>query len=132
MTKRNLYKNGSFLRTLTDDDDSYILKDGESIRVPLNMMDSVQRVVLQDSLTPTEPRSAPGYIQMADSEYEDRELRHFDRKQRLSDAWKQTPPLAPAINPVKSADNQPPLMNEAEAAYDRRNAALERAYLGGA
>lgn len=127
MTKRDLYKDGSFLRTLNDDEDDYIVKDGEHVRVPLNMMDSMQRLVMQNSLIPTAPRSAPGYI--ADADYEERSQRFYDRKQQIADAWKQTPPLAPAATTAKPADHQP-VTHDADAAYDRRNAALERAYLG--
>lgn len=70
MRKADLYDaNGRFLRTLGEDEDNYIVKDGESIRVPLNMLDSVQRDIMQHALTPREPMRAPGYVQVADSDY---------------------------------------------------------------
>lgn len=129
MTKRKAYDaSGRFLRFLEDED---IIRDGEVLRVEmtaLDGMDTMQRLVMQDSLPPTAPRSAPGYV--VDSVYEDRSQRFFDRKQQIADAWKQTPPLAPVVNGVKPAAQT--VTHDADAAYERRNAGLERAYMGGA
>lgn len=119
--------NGNFLRELQDGE---ILKDGESIRLELTMldgMDSMQRLVVQDSMTPQTPLHAPGYV--TDSNYDARAERFFDQKKRLADAWKAAPSAAPALDPAKSAMAQPQAVRDANDAYARRNAALEKAYL---
>lgn len=134
MRKADLYDaNGRFLRTLGEDEGNYIVKDGESIRVPLNMLDSVQRDIMQHALTPRGPMRAPGFVQVSDSDYESREQRFLDHKQRLSDAWKHPPALNPSDGTVKpEAAKQPTVASDADTAYERRNAALELAWRGGA
>jgi len=133
MTKKHkIYDaNGRFLRVAGE---SEIVQDGEVLRVEISAMDGLhlmQRLVVQDSLTPQTPRHSPGYV--ADSDHDGRAQRFFERKQQLADAWKQAPPLAVAADPVKPpAGHQPKLTGDADAAWERRNAALERAYLGGA
>lgn len=118
--------NGNFLRELQDGE---ILKDGESIRLELTMldgMDSMQRLVVQDSMTPA-PLHAPGYV--TDSNHDARAERFFDQKKKLADAWKDAPSAGPAVDPAKPAAAQPQAVRDANDAYERRNAALEKAYL---
>lgn len=132
---KKLFRDGKFVRYL-DDSENYYCRDKESIHVSMEFMDGLdpmQRLVVQDSMTPSAPRHAPGYVvQLSDSEQDDRAQRYYDRKQQLADAWKSAPPLAAASEPAKPAVHQQPLTADADAAYERRNAALERAYLGGA
>lgn len=120
--------NGTFLRELQDGE---ILKDGESIRLELGMMldgmDSMQRLVVQDSMTPKAPMHAPGYV--TDASHDARSERFFDQKKKLADAWKDAPSAGPAFDPAKPQAAQPQVARDANDAYERRNAALEKAYL---
>lgn len=130
MRNGDLYDaNGRFVRTLGDDEENYVVKDGESVRVPLSMMDSVQRDIMQHALTPREPMRAPGYVQISDGDYDERERRFFDHKQRLSDAWKH----APALDASRQAAKPyvPSALNPADArdaALDKRDAELTEAW----
>jgi hypothetical protein len=127
MRKGDLYDaSGRFLRTLTDGEENYIVKDGESLRFPMSMMDSMdplQRAILQDSMTPSAPLHAPGQVRIADSEIERRETLVANDKARLSDAWKNPP----VIEPVKPAIT-PGAIDARESAYDRRDSALTNAW----
>lgn len=127
MRKADLYDaNGRFLRTLGEDEDNYVVKDGESIRVPL--LDSVQRDIMEHALTPREPMRAPGYVQVADSDYESREQRRHDHKQRLSDAWKHPPALDAVRQDAKPVASTLNAADAREDAYDRRDRQLTDAW----
>lgn len=108
---------GRFLRTLTDGEENYIMKDGESLRFPMTMMDSMdplQRAMLQDSATPIATLHRPGYVPMADSEAMRRDAMFTKSNARLSDAWK-NPPAVELTKPAIISD-----------AFDARDAALIR------
>lgn len=129
-----LYRHGKFVRDL-DPDSKYVAADGESITFGgiqfMDSMDPHQRAMLQDAATPSAPLHAPGYVSMADTEYQRRETMIADGKARLSSAWKDPPALDPVLTGVKSATiTQPSTGDAADSAWERRNAALERAYLG--
>lgn len=126
MKNGDLYDaSGRFVRTLLDSEENYILKDGESLRFPMTMMDSMdplQRAMLQDSLTPSAPLHAPGQVRIADSEIERRETLVANDKARLSDAWKNPP----AVEPVKPAITSGAI--DARDALIRRDHALTNAW----
>ena len=118
---------GNFLRYAEGDD---VLKDGEVLRSDFAMldgMDSMQRLVVQDSMTPKAPMHAPGYV--TDASHDARSERFFDQKKKLADAWKDAPSAGPAFDPAKPQAAQPHVARDANDAYERRNAALEKAYL---
>ncbi|EKS40408.1 hypothetical protein [Afipia clevelandensis] len=118
--------NGNFLRYAEGND---VLKDGEVLRSDFTMLDgldAMQRLVVQDSVTPAVPRHAPGYV--TDSDNAGRAERFFANKQRLSDAWQDALSAGPEqIKP--QAAPQPQVTQDADAAYARRNARLEQAYI---
>ncbi len=127
MKKGDLYDaSGRFLRTLTDGEENYLLKDGESLRFPMTMMDSLdplQRAMLQDSATPNSPMHRPGQVPMADSEAIRRQTMVERHNARLEDAYKNLP----AVEPVKPAIT-PGAIDARDTAYDRRDNALTNAW----
>lgn len=102
------------------EDHDRVLKDGESIRIPMFMMDSLSRVVGGD--TPSVAGHRPGSLPMTDAERISREELYAQRDKRISDAWRDPPALEPsqaktAIVPAASAD-----------IYERRDARLRDAW----
>lgn len=129
MKKFKVYdSNGNFLRHAEENE---VLNDGEMLRVSLSSLDgldSMQRLVVQDSMTPTEPRHSPGYVQLADSS-DDRMEQYADRRQKIADQWKQTPP------PLATEQRTAPAVTSGtidarESVYDKRDRQLENAWRG--
>lgn len=124
---------------LEDQDD--VIKDGQMLRVPIFMMDSQQRMIaegveqlLKSGTLSDEQRAAfvelpssrvlhaPGSLPMSDADRASREELYLRRDKRLTDAWKNAPPLDPAqakiaITPPASTD-----------IYERRDARLRDAW----
>ena len=74
--------------TKTKDDDK-ILKDGERVRVPLTMMDSVQKSVYADALSHHASLYKPGYRFVTDSEAKQRiDDAHAAYREELSNRWR--------------------------------------------
>lgn len=90
-------KHGKFVRNL-DDDESYTVKDRESIRFNLQFMDAMP---VFDSVG-----HRPGAVTLTDSERDRRAQMYADNKARISDAWKNAPPLAADIapTPIRTGD----------------------------
>lgn len=102
------------------EDDKDVLKDGQSMRVPLFLMDSLSRVVVTDT-APTVGHK-PGSLAITDADRASRDELYQRRDKRLTDAWKNPPPLEPsqaktAVVPAASADR-----------YAARDARLENAW----
>lgn len=109
---------------LNQDDEDKVLKDGQSLRVPVFMMDSaldtVQRAII--AAQQPETRHAPGSLPLTDADRASREELYLRRDKKLTDAWKNAPPLEPAqaktaIVPTSSAER-----------YAARDARLENAW----
>ena len=127
--KHHLYRDGQFIRTL-DEDEDYIVKDKESIRASLNMIDSVdpvQRYGMQMSATPPAPMHRPGHVRVGDTDYEQRQNALYDRDEKLSNAWRD--PDAPKAQETRDAGtHQSGTRAAADAAWERRNQLLEGAW----
>lgn len=123
----------------TDDE---VIKDGQTVRVPLFMMDNAdarlraegtEQLLKSGTLTDEQraafarmPSSrvlhAPGSLPMSDADRASREKLYEARDKRLTDAWKNPPSLDPGqtvrtITPAASADR-----------YAARDARLEQAW----
>lgn len=127
------------LNSTTDDDG--VVKDGQTIRVPLIMMDSadarlraegVNQLLKSGTLTdeqraafvrtPSTALHAPGSLAMTDGDRASREKLYEARDRKLGDAWKTAPPLDPGqtvqtITPAASTDR-----------YAARDARLQKAW----
>lgn len=115
------------LNETTDDDG--VIKDGQTVRVRMNMMDSaldtVQRAIIAaQSVADTSSTAGyrPGSLPLTDTDRASREERYSRRDQKLRDAYKNAPPLEPsqaktAIVPATSAER-----------YAARDARLENAW----
>jgi hypothetical protein len=126
MSKANLYDaNGRFVRTL-EDGEEYIAKPGERLSFSYSMMDSMQP--LEDNAKPHVPLHAPGYVSVADAEYQRREAMIADGKARLSSAWKNPPALDSSLAPAKPKINDTPDVRDADTAWARRNEVLQGAW----
>jgi hypothetical protein len=116
------------------DDDDKILKDGQSMRVSMVMMDSLQRAVIAaDQIKRVEAfdakmRNSPGFAEVTDEERAATAKVLADRDARLSNAWKHPNPTVDAAPPAKTDATQ---ANDAEAAYEARRHRLENAWRGG-
>ena len=102
-----------------EDEDS-VIKDGQTLRVPMFMMDSLSRVVVADT-APTVGHK-PGSLPITDADRASHEEMYARRDQKMTDAWKTPAPLDPsqtkkAITPAPSADR-----------YAARDARLEQAW----
>jgi hypothetical protein len=102
------------------EDEDRVLKDGQTLRTPMFMMDSLQRLVSGD--TPSTAGYRPGSLAMTDADRNSREKLYEARDKRLIDAWKNAPPLDPAqaktaIVPATSAER-----------YAARDTRLENAW----
>ena len=102
------------------EDDKDVLKDGQSMRVPMFMMDSLSRVVVADTASTVGHK--PGSLPITDADRASREEIYARRDQKMTDAWKNPSPLDPsqskkAITPAPSADR-----------YAARDARLEAAW----
>lgn len=120
--------NGRFLRILKDGE---IVQDGEVMRVELTALDGLdpmQRLVVQDSMTPTAPRHSPGYVQLADSA-DDRMEQYADRRQRIADQWKHAPPLLATEQRASPAVTSGTI-DARDSVYDKRDRQLENAWRG--
>lgn len=100
--------------------DETTLKDGQSMRVPMFLMDSLSRVVVADT-APTVGHK-PSSLAITDTERTRREEMYARRDQKMTDAWKNPSPLDPsqtkkAVTPAPSADR-----------YAARDARLEAAW----
>lgn len=72
-----------------DDDKSKVVKDGESIRTSMLLMDSVQREVVTHTVTQDALAiHKRGYVQLSDSERVRRQSLYDAYDRRISDAWK--------------------------------------------
>ena len=115
---------GNYLRELQDGE---IVKDGERIRVELTFMDSMQRLIVQDSMTPPAPMHRPGHVRVADADYDQRQNALYDRDEKLSNAWRD--PDAPKFQETRDAGtHQSGTRAAADAAWERRNQLLEGAW----
>lgn len=130
-----LFRHGKYVR---DVEPGYVLADGESLSFGMQFMDSMdplQRAMLQDAATPSAPLHRPGSISISDAERDRRADMYDAQKARLSNAYRDVPPLAATSRPHADTApgivyTQPSTGNVADSAWERRNAALERAYLG--
>lgn len=122
MMKQTLYRNGTYVRDIADDED-YVAKDGETIRTNgMMFMDGKSDLTLDGAL------HAPGYVTLADEEALRRQTMLANDKARLSAAWKNPPALDSSLAPAKPAISEQPVTRDADVAYDRRNRALEGAW----
>ncbi|MBB5053318.1 hypothetical protein HNQ36_003309 [Afipia massiliensis] len=112
MTKQ-LFRDGKYVRDL-DADESYTVKDRESIRFSMQFMDAMP---IFDSAG-----HRPGAVSLTDAERDRRAQMYMDQKARLSSAWQHTPPTAPAVSEPRNTSDA------AADAYDRRSVALENAW----
>lgn len=122
-----LYRHGKFVRDL-DPDSKYVVADGEYITFGgiqfMDSMDPLQRAVLQDSMTLAAPLHRPGAVTLTDSERDRRADMYDAQKMRLSNAYRDVPPLAADVA-------RAPINTDArEDAYEARNRRLEAAYSG--
>jgi hypothetical protein len=97
--------------TILDEDN--LVKDGGSIRVPLFTMDAVQRVVA--ARKPSASGHKPGSLPVTDAERTTRAALYDAADKRLSDRWKNPPP-------VVTTKAQP--TTDLAQAYARRDKAL--------
>lgn len=102
------------------EDENSVIKDGQTLRVPMFMMDSLSRVISDD--IPSTAGHKPGSLALSDADRASREKLYEARDKRLTDAWKAPPSLDPAqakvaIVPAASADR-----------YAARDARLENAW----
>ena len=78
--------------------------DGETIRVPMTMMDAAHDALLRGQIVAdaVEVRHSPGYAvpALTDAELVNSEAAMAARRKALSEAWKQ-PPAKPAVPPFK-------------------------------
>jgi len=110
----------------TTDDDG-VIKDGQTVRVPMNMMDGVrdpvQRAIMADSIArQSGTLHAPGSLPLTDADRTSRETLYQRRDQKTCDAWRTAPSLDPGqtvqtITLAASAD-----------VYQRRDAKLRDAW----
>jgi len=72
-----------------DDDDDSILRDGESLRVPLHMMDAVQRSVAQHLHDGhgNRPGHRPGFA-MSDANDDARQRAYDEYRRDIENAWR--------------------------------------------
>lgn len=113
MTKQ-LFRDGEYVRDLGDDE-SYTVKDRESIRFNLQFMDAMP--VFDGA------GHRPGAVSLTDAERDRRAQMYADNKARISDAWKNAPPLAADVAPapIKTGD-------ALEDAYEARSRRLADAW----
>lgn len=102
-----------------EEEDS-VIKDGQTLRVSMFMMDSLARVVVADTASTVGHK--PGSLPITDADRASREEIYARRDQKMTDAWKNPSPLDPsqtkkAITPAPSADR-----------YAARDARLEQAW----
>lgn len=76
-----------------EDLDGDVLKDGESVRVPMYLMDSVQKSI-HDSLGGRSNQPVEPGIRSSPRQLTDAERARDERGARLRDAWKQPPDFA--------------------------------------
>jgi hypothetical protein len=119
------------------DDDDKVVKDGQSVRVSMVMMDSfdsIQRAVFaahqvkRNEAFDAKMRNSPGFVEVTDEERAATAKVLADRDARLSNAWKHPNPTVDAAPPAKTDATQ---ANDAESAYEARRHRLENAWRGG-
>lgn len=112
---------------------SRIVKDGEVLRVPLMLMDSMsaeQRaaMTLADQITRTAQPSSPSSqrtVPISDADRDRREALLEKRDKKLQDAWRDPAPVLGVV-PPKQQSAAPLLTEDSAARYARRNARLEQ------
>jgi hypothetical protein len=91
------------VNTKTDEDK--ILRDGESLRTSMTMMDA-QQIAVADALQPkpfVADHHRPNSAILTDAEKKAADERHAARDKRLSDAWKNPEPLYVPVTDGKAA-----------------------------
>lgn len=102
------------------ENDDNILNDGETRRVSMYMIDGIQRIIAGVSASAS-PMHQPGPIAFSDADRAARAKLYEDAEARLTNAWKEPPPVAPV-----TTDTVPPMqMKSADrtsiyAAYNAR------------
>ena len=131
--KSKLFRHGKFVRELNDDDD-YVLQDGESmnvardgdmLHVPMFMMDAMPTFVTDNAL------HCPGSLVLTDAQRGQREQLLAARDAKLTNAWKDVPALDPASTPATPKpviDAKPGDRDAVNRAYARRDKALTDAW----
>lgn len=129
--KRSLFRDGKFIRDLTELDDGYIMADGESIRFPMQFMDSApQGAILYDSAVP-DVRHRPGQVTLGDHDRDRRQALIDAERTRLSNAWQNAPSLISADHRASVGDATVPYStNDPDAAWARNCARLSSAWRG--
>lgn len=132
-----LYRHGKFVRMLDDSESDYYCRDGESLSFGMQFMDSMDplhRAMLQDAATPSAPLHRPGSLTISDAERDRRADMYDAQKARLSNAYRDVPPLAatPHADAAPGIVHAQPSTGDAvEDAYTRRNVALQNAWQTG-
>jgi hypothetical protein len=102
--------------------------DGETIRVPMTMMDAVHDALLRGQIVAdtVEVRHSPGYAfpALTDAELVNSEAAQAARRKALSEAWKKAP-QKPAVPPFKK-DEAP--ATDVESLLQARDARLTSAW----
>lgn len=106
-----------------EDDDDQIARDGQTIRVPLMLMDSVQKAVASSTVTNDGAGHRPGYAVITDAMVKDR-LKLYDAYiARVTSAWKNPPAvLANATDGKAPPPHKPATDDRAKLcdAYDKK------------
>lgn len=79
------------------DDDDEVMRDGQRVRVPLTMMDSMQRAIAQ-SATFDAALHRPGYRFGDPAEQAVRDAVRITREAMLADAWRTPATVAPVAD----------------------------------
>jgi hypothetical protein len=121
----------------TDDDE--ILRDGESVRTPMMLMDSVQRAVASTQVGDAYALHKPGYRyaqseltrDAADADDDPRDAAYADLCQRLTDGWlgpRSRSPYSTRRRPTKKETDEGAAVRLRDAAFAERLAYLKDAY----
>jgi hypothetical protein len=138
MKYQKIDKNGDHL---TDDDD--IVRDGQSLRVPIMLMDAASRApadasaitarILADQALPTVLHRPGALAVVTDAERNARDQLYAARDRRVADAWKNTrAPIAAPAAQTAPALSAVALTADSEARYARRDQRLRDAWRMGA
>jgi len=113
--------------------DDKIMKDGERYRIPIHLMDSLQRSVVADASKRTATaRHSPGSVALTGADRQTRATMYQAADAKLSSRWK-NPPALDAPQPVKDVRPTPAPATDMAARYQAVDKKLtERWRNGGA